>query len=101
MTDFKFRTTKILAATLVAIAVGTIAAAPARADYSCKGTSCSCTGDTDCNKMYTNACKDNGGCNIDKEGTPTCSCTKKESIGPSPNHPKMPVAPVGKLKKSQ
>ena len=44
--------------------------------YVCTDTSCTCTGDTDCNDMYTSVCKDpktNGVC-IDTGGRVTCSC---------------------------
>ena len=52
-----------------------------RLAYSCTGTSCTCTGDDDCNGMFTHACGPTGGlC----EGT-RCSCPAKALMGTSPN----------------
>lgn len=52
-----------------------IAAGPAGAEINCAGGKCDCSGDKDCNTMFTHLCTDTGGsCNNDNN---TCTCTQK------------------------
>ena len=51
------------------------AAGPTRAEIHCAGGHCNCSGDKDCNTMFTDLCTDTGGsCNNDNN---TCTCTQK------------------------
>jgi hypothetical protein len=72
-----FLTASALLATIIfLIATGIGYAAP-----SCNGTTCSCAGDTDCNDMFTNYCKETGGSCDNAKGT--CTCTQKASASTS------------------
>jgi hypothetical protein len=51
------------------------ATGPALAEIHCAGGHCNCSGDKDCNTMFTSLCTDTGGsCNNDNN---TCTCTQK------------------------
>ena len=46
-----------------------------RAELNCAGGKCNCSGDKDCNTMFTSLCTDTGGsCNNDNN---SCTCTQK------------------------
>ena len=50
-------------------------AGPARTEIHCAGGHCNCSGDKDCNTMFTHLCTGAGGsCNNDNN---TCTCTQK------------------------
>jgi hypothetical protein len=61
-----------VAAFLAAFALALFASAPSQAEIHCAGGQCHCSGDKDCNTMFTSLCKDKGGsCNNDNN---TCTC---------------------------
>ena len=60
---------------LAAFTLALFASAPSQAEIHCAGGHCTCSGDKDCNTMFTSLCKDTGGsCNNDNN---TCTCTQK------------------------
>ena len=88
---------------LAAFALALFAGAPARAEIHCAGGHCNCSGDKDCNTMFTSLCTDTGGsCNNDNN---TCTCTQKlkTTTGTSGGNKHLPnMAPVNKnLQKAQ
>jgi hypothetical protein len=63
-----------------AFALALFVSAPTQAEIHCAGGQCHCSGDKDCNTMFTSLCKDTGGsCNNDNN---TCTCPQaKVSTG--------------------
>jgi hypothetical protein len=92
------RPSHIAAAFLAAFALMLFAGAPARAEIDCAGGHCTCSGDKDCNTMFTHLCKDTGGsCNNDNN---TCTCTQKLKAATGSGSGGK-VVPKGTLNKSQ
>ena len=57
---------------LAAFALALFSGGPSQAEIHCAGGHCTCSGDKDCNTMFTSLCKDKGGsCNNDNN---TCTC---------------------------
>ena len=66
------------------------------AGYTCGGGFCTCTGDDDCNDMYSGtACKNDGICQINSDGVPKCRCTAAAASVTSP-HP-VPITVIGTI----
>ncbi len=91
---------KIPTALLAAIVLMLFASPPVRAEIHCAGGHCNCSGDKDCNTMFTHLCKDTGGsCNNDNN---TCTCTQKlkAATGTSGGKKHLPdLAPANKTLK--
>jgi hypothetical protein len=69
-----------LSAIIAALFVLSVGNMPAHATFKCEGTACTCSGDADCNDMFSKSCgKDNGSCTVDNNGGTKCSCTKKQN----------------------
>jgi hypothetical protein len=96
MTKSKRPSFHVAAALLAAFILASFASAPARAEIRCAGGHCNCSGDKDCNTMFTSLCTDTGGsCNNDNN---TCTCNQKalSTSGGTKKPPK--VGPVLKNK---
>jgi hypothetical protein len=67
--------------------------APGHAEIHCAAGHCNCSGDKDCNTMFTSLCTDTGGsCNNDNN---TCTCDQKASVSSGGSGGKIKKNPVG------
>ncbi|HZP09240.1 hypothetical protein [Methyloceanibacter sp.] len=67
-----------ITALLAFLGLALLAGMPVRAEIHCAGGHCNCSGDKDCNTMFTHLCTDTGGsCNNDNN---TCTCTQKAKV---------------------
>jgi hypothetical protein len=83
----------LAAALFAAFVFALFASAPVRAEIHCAGGHCSCTGDKDCNTMFTHLCTDTGGsC---EKTTDTCSCTQKAAVSSGGSGGTIKKHPVG------
>ncbi|MGE5260790.1 MAG: hypothetical protein ACM3MH_07920 [Actinomycetota bacterium] len=102
MTKSKRLSFHLAAALFAAFAFALLTSAPGHAEIHCAAGHCNCSGDKDCNTMFTSLCTDTGGsCNNDNN---TCTCNQKASAssgGSSGKIKKHPVGTVGtKMKQS-
>jgi hypothetical protein len=99
MTSLKTLTIAALAARKPAATVGAtllfaasilgFMTAPSHAAIHCGGDGyCSCTGDEDCNRMFTDLCTGSGGQCTGSGDTAACTCNQKANIANgNPRHP--------------
>ncbi|MGH6737327.1 MAG: hypothetical protein ACRECX_14815 [Methyloceanibacter sp.] len=75
MNTFTRSSFRVAMALLAAFILALFVSAPGHAEIHCAGGHCNCSGDKDCNTMFTSLCTDTGGsCNNDNN---TCTCTQK------------------------
>jgi hypothetical protein len=83
----------LVAALFAAFAFTLFASAPGHAEIHCAAGHCNCSGDKDCNTMFTSLCTDTGGsCNNDNN---TCTCNQKASVSSGSSGGKIKKPPVG------
>ena len=93
MTKSKRPLIHLATALLAFLGLAVFASAPGRAEIHCAGGHCNCSGDKDCNTMFTHLCTDTGGsC---EKTTDTCSCTQKAAVSSGGSGGTIKKHPVG------